>query len=287
MSMSVSASNNALAYLQQLLQSGSGGVGATSTDPLLALGQTLTGAEGASQPQSGTSPMGSGSAPTFESGTLAALISLQGQSASAVVGQSPSDLFSQLDTDGDGQISKTEFEQALGGVGVDTQSADALFGKLDANNDGDVSPSELSKGRGHHHHHHHVDNSDASQNGGSQQGGLSALLNSADITGASTQTATNSDGSTDDDYFLCRRHLGQHDHTGQQLKIAVRRTVAHRMTERRTTDRPGSGNNNLIEATDSNAVAIGDASCVRTLDNCLSARVLLKPPRQRLQQMRQ
>jgi hypothetical protein len=196
MSMSVSASNNALAYLQQLLQSGSGGVGATSTDPLLALGQTLTGAEGASQPQSGTSPMGSGSAPTFESGTLAALISLQGQSASAVVGQSPSDLFSQLDTDGDGQISKTEFEQALGGVGVDTQSADALFGKLDANNDGDVSPSELSKGRGHHHHHHHVDNSDASQNGGSQQGGLSALLNSADITGASTQTATNSDGST-------------------------------------------------------------------------------------------
>jgi hypothetical protein len=195
MSMSVSASNNALAYLQQLLQSGSGGVGATSTDPLLALGQTLTGAEGASQPQSGTSPMGSGSAPTFESGTLAALISLQGQSASAVVGQSPSDLFSQLDTDGDGQISKTEFEQALGGVGVDTQSADALFGKLDANNDGDVSPSELSKGRGHH-HHHHVDNSDASQNGGSQQSGLSALLNSADITGASTQTATNSDGST-------------------------------------------------------------------------------------------
>src|SRR4029077_18211882 len=109
MSMSVSASNNALAYLQQLLQSGSGGVGATSTDPLLALGQTLTGAEGASQPQSGTSPMGSGSAPTFASGTLAALISLQGQSASAVVGQSPSDLFSQLDTDGDGQISKTEF----------------------------------------------------------------------------------------------------------------------------------------------------------------------------------
>ena len=42
MSMSVSASNNALAYLQQLLQSGSGGVGATSTDPLLTLGQTLT-----------------------------------------------------------------------------------------------------------------------------------------------------------------------------------------------------------------------------------------------------
>ncbi|MGB6350290.1 MAG: EF-hand domain-containing protein [Pseudolabrys sp.] len=195
MSMSVSASNNALAYLQQLLQSGSGGVGAPSTDPLLALGQTLTGAEGASQPQAGTSPIGSGSAPTFETGTLAALISLQGQSASAVVGQSPSDLFSRLDTDGDGQISKTEFEQALGAVGVDTQSADALFGKLDANNDGNVSPSEIAKGRGHH-HHHHAESSDASQSGGSQQDGLSALLNSTDISGATTQTATNSDGST-------------------------------------------------------------------------------------------
>lgn len=195
MFMSVSASNNALSYLQQLLQAGSGGVGATSTDPLLALGQTLTGAEGASQQQSGTSPIGSGSAPTFESGTLAALISLQGQSASAVVGQSPSDLFSRLDADGDGQISKTEFEQALGAVGVDTQSADALFGKLDANGDGNISPSEIAKGRGHH-HHHHAASSDASQSGGSQQGGLSALLNSTDITGASTQTSTNSDGST-------------------------------------------------------------------------------------------
>jgi hypothetical protein len=194
MSMSVSASSSALAYLQQLLQSGSSGVGASS-DPLLTLGQMPPGAEGASQAQSGASPIGSGSAPTFESGTLAALISLQGQSANAVVGQSPSDLFSRLDTDGDGQISKTEFEQALGAVGVDTQSADALFGKLDANSDGNISPSEIAKGRGHH-HHHHVDNSDVSQSGGPQQDGLSALLNSTDISGATTQTATNSDGST-------------------------------------------------------------------------------------------
>jgi hypothetical protein len=196
MSLSISASSNALSYLQQLLQYGSSGVGATSNDPLLALDPSLTGSDGSGQSPQGTSAIGSGCGSSFEPGTLAALISLQGQSGSAVVGQSPSDLFSQIDTDGDGQISKSEFEQALGAVGVDTQSADALFGKLDANSDGSVSPSELGKAHGHGHHHHHADSADSTQGGGSQQDALSSLLNSSDITGATTQTATNSDGST-------------------------------------------------------------------------------------------
>src|SRR5215467_4456755 len=157
MSMSISASSNALSYLQQLLQAGTSGVGATNTDPLLSLDQSPVGADSSSQSQS-TLPVGSGlGASSFDTGTLAALISFQGQSATGVVGQSPSDLFSQLDTDGDGQISKSEFEQALGAVGVDTQSADALFGRLDANDDGGVSPSELGKAHGHGHHHHHAD----------------------------------------------------------------------------------------------------------------------------------
>ena len=94
------------------------------------------------------------------------------------------------------RFSKTEFEQALGTAGVDTQSADALFGKLDANSDGSVSQSELAKAHGHGHHHHHVDSGDSAQDGSSQQGGLSSLLNSTDITGATSQTATNSDGSS-------------------------------------------------------------------------------------------
>ncbi len=195
MSMSVSASSNALSYLQQLLQYGSSGVGATNSDPLLTMDPAPTGSDGSSQ--SSTSPIGSCVGSSFEPGTLAALISLQGQSATGVVGQNPSDLFSQLDTDGDGQISKTEFEQALGAVGVDTQSADALFGKLDANNDGNVSPSEIGKAHGHgHHHHHQADSTDSAQGGGAQQGGLSSLLSSSDITGATTQTATNADGSS-------------------------------------------------------------------------------------------
>ena len=197
MSISISASSNALSYLQQLLQSGTSGVGATNTDPLLSLDQTLVGADSSSQSQSVAPPVGSGSGvSSFDAGTLAALISFQGQSATGVVGHSPSGLFSQLDADGDGQISKSEFERALGSAGVDTQSADALFGKLDANGDGSVSQSELAKARGHGHHHHHVDNGDSAQGSGSQQDPLSSLLNSTDITGATSQTASNADGSS-------------------------------------------------------------------------------------------
>jgi EF hand domain-containing protein len=193
MSMSISASSNALSYLQQLLR-GSGGAAAASTDPLLTPDQTTADAAGSDQ-QSNTSPSWSGAASSFQPGTLAALISLQGQTASGVVGNSPSDLFSQLDTDGDGKISKTEFEQALGAVGVDAQSADALFGKLDADSDGSVSQGELGKAHGHGHHHHRpMDSADSTQ-GGAQQG-VSTLLDATDITGATTQTATNADGST-------------------------------------------------------------------------------------------
>ena len=76
---------------------------------------------------------------------MAALISLQGQSATGIGAQSPSQLFAKLDTDGDGQISQSEFESALGAAGVDTSTADALFAKLDANGDGSISQSELAK----------------------------------------------------------------------------------------------------------------------------------------------
>ncbi|HET7191451.1 MAG TPA: EF-hand domain-containing protein [Pseudolabrys sp.] len=195
MSMSISASSNALSYLQQMLLRGSGGPAAASTDPLLAPDPTAADAGGADQSQSNTTPTWSGAASSFQPGTLAALISLQGQSANRVVGNSPSDLFSQLDTDGDGQISKTEFEQALGAIGVDAQSADALFGKLDANSDGSVTHGELGKAHGHgDHHHNETDSVDSTQ--GAQQGSVTTLLDATDITGATTQTATNSDGST-------------------------------------------------------------------------------------------
>ncbi len=65
------------------------------------------------------------------------------------------DLFSQLDTNGDGKISKSEFENALGAGGSNIAQADDVFGKLDQDGSETVSLDEMSsalKGRGRHHH---------------------------------------------------------------------------------------------------------------------------------------
>ena len=54
------------------------------------------------------------------------------------------DLFSQIDANGDGQISKSEFENALGAGGTNLAQADDVFNKLDTNGDGSVSLDELT-----------------------------------------------------------------------------------------------------------------------------------------------
>ena len=112
--------------------------------------------------------------------TMSALIAAQGQDATASTTSASStsastdptsalkDLFSQIDANGDGQISKTEFENALGAGGTNLAQADDVFNKLDANGDGSVSLDEMQKalqgaqGKGGHHHHHHVADSDGS-----------------------------------------------------------------------------------------------------------------------------
>ncbi len=180
----IGAAGSALSILSSLLQSSAASnTKSISNNPLSSLEQTLTGGSG--QQTQAVAGSGQGAAP-FSSGTLATLIALQGQ---GVQGQSGANgrggLFSQLDADGDGKISKTDFETALGKAGVDASSADSLFSKLDANGDGSVSQGELAKARGGHHHHHA---------GG--KGGLSSLLNSTDAVGASTSTAANTDGSS-------------------------------------------------------------------------------------------
>jgi len=189
MSMSVGASSNALSYLQSLLAQGSA-AGVPGIGDLSGLLEGLSGA-GASDPTVAPASTTGASGSSFDSGTMAALISLQGQSASGSGG--PAGLFAALDTNGDGSISKTEFETALANDGVDTSSADALFAKLDTNGDGSISESELQQARhGGHHHHMHAG---GSQSGGGQ-GGPASLLSATDATGATTQTTTNADGST-------------------------------------------------------------------------------------------
>ncbi len=54
-------------------------------------------------------------------------------------------LFSQIDADGDGKITKSEFEDALGAGGTNLAQADDVFSKLDANSDDSVSLDEMSK----------------------------------------------------------------------------------------------------------------------------------------------
>lgn len=188
MSLSVSSSSSALSYLQSFFQSGSTS-GTTSTDPLLGLEQMISGLTGSGASSGGASaPSGSGATTQpFQSGTLAALLSLQGQGGT---GQS-SGLMSKLDTDGNGSISKSEFENARGSAGVDTTSADNLYSKLDANGDGTVTGSELrtAKQGG----HHGAGGAGAANGSG---GGADSLMDQTDATGATTQTTTGPDGST-------------------------------------------------------------------------------------------
>jgi len=202
----IGAASNALSYLQSLLTMGTSGAGdANGANPI----STLLDGQSESDPTTGAPPPAAASTgsspvpnqPSFDAGMMAALISFQSQqsqSASGAAPQDPSKLFAKLDTDGNGQISQSEFETALGNDGVDKSSADALFSKLDANGDGSIGQSELTQARhggGHHHHHMHAD-------GGSQGGGttgqstIDALLSSASASGAQTQSTTNSDGST-------------------------------------------------------------------------------------------
>ena len=151
------------------------------------------------------SPNAPGSVPSSGSGgslsqispeTMGALLDAQCQAASAGSNGSAStsrsaalkDLFGQIDGDGDGKISKTEFEDALGAGGTNLKNADSVFGKLDADGDGSVSIKELASALKAKKHHDKAD--DASGTDGSNSDPLSQALQ-----GASTTSVTNSDGS--------------------------------------------------------------------------------------------
>jgi hypothetical protein len=107
-------------------------------------------------------------------------------------------LFNKLDGNGDGTISQSEFDAAVGANG-NSGAAGALLSKIDANGDGSIDPNELAAAtrnngsRGRHHHHHHGGFAALSQSGGSDP--LANLLGTSSQ-GASSATATNADGSS-------------------------------------------------------------------------------------------
>jgi hypothetical protein len=160
---------------------------------------------GASASTDSSQPSGSGGYSQISPATMSALLAAQSQSSTGSTtsaSTSPSDalkdLFSQIDADGNGQISKSEFEDALGAGGTNVTQADDVFSKLDKDGNGTVSSDEMSSalkgaggGKGGH-HHHHVDSSDgSSDSSGSSSDPLMQALD-----GATSTSVTNSDGST-------------------------------------------------------------------------------------------
>jgi EF-hand domain pair len=153
---------------------------------------------------SSTPASGSNGFSQLSPGTMSALLAAQSQSstpttASAPAGRSDAlkDLFSQLDSDGDGNISKSEFENALGAGGTNLARADDVFSKLDQNGDGSVSLDEMSAGlkaNGRHRHHHAAGSDGSGGSSGTGESNADPLLQA--LQGASSTSVINSDGST-------------------------------------------------------------------------------------------
>jgi hypothetical protein len=87
----------------------------------------------------------------LSTGTFNSLLSAQAQTQAALEPASGGGrsaalnrLFSALDPNGDGQISKSEFVDKLGAGGTNVANAESVFGKIDANGDGAVSIEELT-----------------------------------------------------------------------------------------------------------------------------------------------
>ena len=202
MSVSSVSSSSPYSYLQRLLQPD----GADPSDasapsgPLQALFQAATGGGQSSDPliaaatsgEDTSSSAGSCGAPQFSPDVMKALLSIQSNQAGG--SSKLEQLFGKFDTDGDGKISQSEFENAIG-PDADKAKVDELFAKIDGNGDGAIGEDELkaalqkAHGGGHHHHH---------GAGGAGQAGdpLQALLSSASADGATSQSATNADGSS-------------------------------------------------------------------------------------------
>jgi Ca2+-binding EF-hand superfamily protein len=202
MSVSVSSSSP-YSYIQRLLQSDGADPSDASapSDPLQALFQAATGGGQSSDPliaaatsdADSSSSSGSCGAPQFSPDVMKALLSVQGNQSGAGASKLE-ELLGKFDADGDGKISQSEFETAIG-PDADKSKVDELFAKIDGNGDGEVGQDELkaalqkAHGGGHHHH---------GPKGAGQGGGdpLEALLSSATADGATSQSATNADGSS-------------------------------------------------------------------------------------------
>jgi Ca2+-binding EF-hand superfamily protein len=152
----------------------------------------------ASTSSGATSGAGTGGGTSISPETMNALFAAQSQSgpdaSSSMQSGSLKEWFAKVDSDGDGKISKSEFE-ALGSGSSNANQANDLFGKLDKDGDGSVSLGELMsalKGKGHHRHHPQV-----SQSGDSQQSDpMMQVLDTSLNTSAANATASSNAASS-------------------------------------------------------------------------------------------
>ena len=105
-----------------------------------------------------------------------------------------SDLFSQLDADGNAKISQSEFETALGATGTDAAEADKVFGKMDKDADGSVSSDEMCAAllRGSHGGQHYFPVSLRDQSSGPRDANIPASKSHP----LSASSVANEDGTT-------------------------------------------------------------------------------------------
>lgn len=210
MLFALGAVSSALGALQSLTSSNSSSASSSAQATGFLPGATnpfdSDGDSGAGTPSSAFVPTsGTAGGASISPQTMSALIAAQGQSTDQTTPMSRSDalndLFSQIDGNGDGQISKSEFENALGAGGTNLAQADDVFSKMDANGDGSISVDEMAKalkgGGGHHHHAGGaggMGGAGASGSGGGDGSSSDPLLQALD--GSSSTSVTNSDGST-------------------------------------------------------------------------------------------
>ncbi|MGX1165091.1 hypothetical protein AB7M16_001357 [Bradyrhizobium sp. USDA 372] len=161
---------------------------------------------GSSSTAGATSSVNAGKYPQISSETMNALFAAQSQSADGAASSNSTsstsksreaalkDLFSQIDADGDGKITQSEFEGALGAGGTNLAQADDVFSKMDANADGSINLGEMTKalrgGHGRDHAQGAGDGSDSSSQ--SSRGSTSTTTTNAD--GSTTTTVTYADG---------------------------------------------------------------------------------------------
>jgi hypothetical protein len=194
---SLGASTNAYSYLQSLLpQQPDDSKRTGSSDPVTELLKAFypnSSTEAGAGPPDASGGSGTGTLSPFNHDTMMALMSAQEQPSSGnqLVTARAQSLFSQLDVNGDGQVSQSEFENIFGS-NADTSKVDGLFNALDGNGDGAVSLDELTSAAQASHAHHHGRRHHGGQSIGQT---IDALLTSG-TQGASVDSTSNADGSS-------------------------------------------------------------------------------------------